>query len=389
MIEISKNAIQFRLVAPVRLHIDRARMRASNWVCIEGWIADLANGAIDVETIFGNANCLIIDRPDVCKALGIRSDIAFGFTLHLIFPICASSNTISATLVRKGAAIAVVQIDVQQTNLPPLPFASHKAIELTQRLYRDVQNGNGARDSDRVTLLDSGVLATTNTPLPFDNTRVGNYHPDVLKILNKPGIVALDMGCGIRDTVFDNLVTQDIYLTPTATLITAPGDIRLPFNNETFDLIILDSVLEHVPDPIIILQEGYRLLKPGGRIFGDAPFLQPLHLLPHHYFNFTPFGLEVAAKKAGLMLEYVAAEAHQRPEFTLEWLLRRIFETVSSAESIRLKNMTVDAFYTGLVHNKKLIDLPAEAITEMAAGYRFHMAKPVDLGGQPEPQLLR
>ena len=389
MIEISRDSIQVKLIAPVRLHIDRAQMRASNWVCIEGWIADLTKGAIDVKTLFGNANCLVTDRPDVCEALGIAPEFALGFTLHLIFPNRESTHTASATLLRSGAEVATIQIGLPQTDLKPLPFASPKATALTQRLYRDVLTGSGTQDSDRVAMLADGVLATTRTPLPFDNTRVGNYHQDVLDALRQPGTIGLDMGCGIRDRVFDNLVTQDIYLTPTATLITAPGDIRLPFNDATFDLVILDSVLEHVPDPVALLQEGYRLLKPGGRILGDVPFLQPLHLLPHHYFNFTPFGLEVAAKKAGLKLEYVAAEAHQRPEFTLEWLLRRIFETVSPAESNRLKNMTVGTLYNGLVHDKHLIDLPAEAVTEMAAGYHFHMAKPVDLGGLPGSPLHR
>ncbi len=125
-----------------------------------------------------------------------------------------------------------------------------------------------------------------------------------------------------------------------------------------------------------MLQEGHRLLKPGGKILGDAPFLQPLHLLPHHYFNFTPFGLKQVAGRAGLDLEYVAAEAHQRPEFTLEWMFRRIFETVSPSEAARLKEMSVDTFYKHLAQNKNLIDLPPESITEMAAGYRFHMVRP-------------
>ena len=81
--------------------------------------------------------------------------------------------------------------------------------------------------------------------------------------------------------------------------------------------------LQHVPDPVALLAESCRFLKPGGLIFGDVPFLQPLYLAPHHYFNFTPYGLEVVAKNAGLELQYAAAEAHQRPEFSPEWLLRR------------------------------------------------------------------
>ena len=131
-----------------------------------------------------------------------------------------------------------------------------------------------------------------------------------------------------------------------------------------------------MPNPVALLGESRRVLKPGGAIFGDVPFLQPLHLAPHHYFNFTPYGLEVVAAKAGLKLQYAAAEGHQRPEFSLEWLLRRTFETVPVAEAQRLKSMTVADFHAGLALDKNMIAFPPHALTELAAGFRFHMAKP-------------
>ena len=378
MIEISREKIQVELVMPVRLHIDRAQLRASNWVCLEGWIANLERSVIDVQTNAGQGNCLLTERPDVCQALGVTSALAFGFTLHVIFPVSESANAVTATLMHHAAPIATLKVVFPPSNLLPVPFATPNATALTHSLFRGGPVYAMPEGSCHVAILDNNVLCTTKAPLPFDNTRIGNYHPDALEALRQPGVIALDIGCGMRDRVFDNLVTQDVYLTPTATLVTAPGEIRLPFDSETFDVIILDSVLEHVPDPIAMLQEGCRLLKPGGRILGDAPFLQPLHLLPHHYFNFTPFGLKQVAVKAGLDLQYVAAEAHQRPEFTLEWLFRRIFETVSPAEATRLKSLSVEALYGHLLQDKTFIKLPAESITEMAAGYRFHMAKPLD-----------
>ena len=376
MTAIAAESIAIAKTTPFRLHIDLAEMRASNWIFIEGWMADLEKGPIGVASSWRNANCVISERPDVCVALGRTDQFAFGFSLHLMTPDSQTSGRVSATLTSGGREFASLQIDLPKTLLQPLPFATPKAIELTQALYRDVKTGRGLHESARAVVLSGGVIAAANMPLAFDNTRIGNYHPDILEILQRPGAVGLDIGCGIRDVVFDNLVTQDIYLTPTATLITAPGDARLPFADGSFDLVLLDSVLEHVPDPVALLAESRRLLKPGGAIFGDVPFLQPLHLAPHHYFNFTPYGLEVVAKNAGLELQYAAAEAHQRPEFSLEWLLRRTFETVSAAEAERLKSMTIADFYAGLARDKNMIAYPAHALTEMAAGFRFHMVKP-------------
>lgn len=359
----------------IRVHIDRAEMRAANWVCIEGWIADCARGEIIVDSNWRNAYCVLSERPDVCRVLGIDANFAYGIAIHLLTPVAERGGEISVTLGRDAGFLARLGVDFPKTELLPVPFATKEAIGLTQRLYRDPSSGKSATESVNVTFLAGGVIAPRDFPISFDNTRIGNYHPDIFGILHRHGAVALDIGCGIRDMVFDNMVTQDVYPTPTATLISDPGEARLPFESETFDLVLLDSVLEHVPDPVALLAEGYRVLKQGGQIFGDVPFLQPLHLAPHHYFNFTPYGLEVVAEKAGLTLEYVAAEAHQRPEFSLEWLLRRTFDMVPAAEAARLKAMSVKDFLAGLTQNKELINYPTEALTELAAGYRFHMRK--------------
>ncbi len=39
---------------------------------------------------------------------------------------------------------------------------------------------------------------------------------------------------------------------------------KLPFENDTFDVILCNHVLEHIPDDTKAMQELYRILKPGG-----------------------------------------------------------------------------------------------------------------------------
>lgn len=359
----------------VRLHIDSAVACAANWLHINGWVAGLPRGEMVADSTWGKASCLLSERPDVCLALGKDKALAYGFALHILNPMAMPSARIEVTLSMNGERFASLRLPSPGAKLPLLPFATQKALELTRRLYRNPATGHDAEHCDRIIFLEHGAIAPKNLEYVFDNTRIGNYHPDILDTLSKPGAIGLDIGCGIRDTVFDNMVTQDIYPTPTATLIAHPDESRLPFADNTFDLIVLDSVVEHVPDPIALLMEGRRLLKPGGRIFGDAPFLQPLHLAPHHYFNFTPYGLATVATKAGLVLEYAEAEDHQRPEFSIEWMLRRTFETISPGEAERLKAMSVGDFYSELARNKNFIGYPATALKELSAGYRFRMLK--------------
>jgi uncharacterized protein YbaR (Trm112 family) len=71
------------------------------------------------------------------------------------------------------------------------------------------------------------------------------------------------------------------------------GDgLALPFADACFDLVLSQAVLEHVPDPQRAVDEIVRVLKPGGTAYVEAAFMQPLHAVPSHYMNITPFGLD-------------------------------------------------------------------------------------------------
>lgn len=66
----------------------------------------------------------------------------------------------------------------------------------------------------------------------------------------------------------------------------------LPFGDNTFALILSQAVVEHVPRPHRYVDELIRTLRPGGLLWIEAAFMQPIHQQPHHYFNVTPFGLQ-------------------------------------------------------------------------------------------------
>ena len=55
---------------------------------------------------------------------------------------------------------------------------------------------------------------------------------------------------------------------------------------------MIDTVLEHVPEPQKVVDEIFRVLKPGGKVICLAPFIFPYHAYPKHYFNFSKDGLE-------------------------------------------------------------------------------------------------
>jgi len=65
----------------------------------------------------------------------------------------------------------------------------------------------------------------------------------------------------------------------------------LPFADASFDCITILDVMEHLPHPEAAFGEMLRVLKPGGILISQTPFLYPLHDLPHDFQRWTGEGL--------------------------------------------------------------------------------------------------
>ncbi len=63
-------------------------------------------------------------------------------------------------------------------------------------------------------------------------------------------------------------------------LIAAQGE-RLPWPDESFDIVVADSLLEHLDDPALALREWRRVLKPGGTLVLWSPNRFTLTPDPH------------------------------------------------------------------------------------------------------------
>lgn len=63
-------------------------------------------------------------------------------------------------------------------------------------------------------------------------------------------------------------------------------DLRLPYEDNTFDLITSDQVFEHVQDQVRVFQELLRVMKPGGH----AVHLIPARYMPLEGHIHVPFG---------------------------------------------------------------------------------------------------
>jgi SAM-dependent methyltransferase len=64
------------------------------------------------------------------------------------------------------------------------------------------------------------------------------------------------------------------------------------FKDASFDTVLNVQVLEHVFEPNAMMREMCRVLKPGGHLIILVPQTATLHLIPHHYYNFTRFWIK-------------------------------------------------------------------------------------------------
>ena len=83
---------------------------------------------------------------------------------------------------------------------------------------------------------------------------------------------------------------------------------KYPFKDEKFDFIFSKSVVEHLQNPDILLDESYRMLKKGGVLICMAPswkhsYKEAFYIDHTHVTPFTRYSLETACDLSGFVSE--------------------------------------------------------------------------------------
>jgi SAM-dependent methyltransferase len=72
-----------------------------------------------------------------------------------------------------------------------------------------------------------------------------------------------------------------------------------PAEHATYDVVVCEQVLEHVPDPVRAARTLHALCRPGGHLIVSTPFMVRVHKAPADYWRFTDDGLRLLLEKAG------------------------------------------------------------------------------------------
>jgi SAM-dependent methyltransferase len=123
-------------------------------------------------------------------------------------------------------------------------------------------------------------------------------------------MIIIDIGCGNKpyEDLFPNNLYIGIDIDPHSNADIIASADAIPIRDEIFDLALLTEVLEHTPEPAIVLSEINRILKPGGFLILTVPQYWFLHEIPNDFYRFTIYGIHYLLKKSGFELVFVESK---------------------------------------------------------------------------------
>lgn len=170
----------------------------------------------------------------------------------------------------------------------------------------------------------------------------------------------------ISTDVVDCMVSDDImgYLSKRGVwrFVKVKPEKELPFENNTFDLIFHNDVLEHTEKPYLFLKEQFRVLKKGGHIIIGTPNLLRMANIAKIFFGKLHFPKKI--ENSGLY-----TSSHHIQEFT-QWSISNMLKEIG------FENIELKCCFFGLhIFNIQFKRYPTGGIGKIMAHYLTFCAK--------------
>ena len=126
--------------------------------------------------------------------------------------------------------------------------------------------------------VDSADYDAFNSPIWLQRYWQRKRHEIILGFTGNSSAV-LDIGCGSSRIILDlpEAVGLDIllrklrFLKPRHDKLVLASTFALPFKDERFDVVINSQVIEHIPEDPVIMNEMWRVMRPGGTLILGTP----------------------------------------------------------------------------------------------------------------------
>ena len=208
--------------------------------------------------------------------------------------------------------------------VPVLIDADHSAFKPTDYTSNSAPPSNNAVDRLRRQLYR---IAAWQAPITRNIDSDRNYER-MAQLLREvagdrtPRVVVIggrQLGVGsepVLESADVESVDTDVRLGPRTQVIC--DAMKLPFPDASFDGAIAQAVLECVPDPDQAVAELHRVLRPGGIIYSEVPFMQQQHDAAHDFWRFTAQGHRRLLRD----FDEVAVGVQVGPGSALAWSVR-------------------------------------------------------------------
>ena len=183
---------------------------------------------------------------------------------------------------------------------------------------------------------------------PSTNYNLNQTGIDVYSLVPLGGIV-LDIGSGVSKSNYAfasvrpdlrslRFLNLDLESGPCVNL---RGDVHdLPLKSDSVGCVTCISTLEYVRDPQRAIAEIYRILKPGGLVYLNVPFVFPYHPPPEDLYRFSTSGIRTLAER----FEEIRAGFNRGPASTFCHLFVRFLAISLCFHSRRTYGILVDLF---------------------------------------------
>lgn len=130
----------------------------------------------------------------------------------------------------------------------------------------------------------------------------------------------------------------------------------LPIDNNYYDGVWIQAVLEHVIDPSLVVNEIHRVLKKDGIVYAETPFMQQVHEGAYDFTRYTVLGHRYLFKRFGLL----DMGGNGGPEIVMIWSIRYFFWSVFRSPKIgRILSAFASIFFRPfkyLISDKSMYD---------------------------------
>lgn len=242
----------------------------------------------------------------------------------------------------------------------------------------ELKGGYGSRVNVLKSKQLRNLIKLIYPPPPFINiipTKEKDYIKARIFGKNKSNSI-LDVGSGLskgpgswlwKDQPIKFVTRVDIVEGPNVDLVADATDLPLP-NNE-FDAVVLQSVVEHVQDTEALISECVRVLKPGGLIYIEMPFLQGMHGDPNDFWRMTAEGLSKIVDQYGA--DQVRSGVSAGVFGTLVWIICDLISNLTNQKTVNLLIRFIFRWMFAPLRYLDFLLLKTQAIKRLAAENYF------------------